>query len=81
MGHRGEVSAVWPRASPVLSEVRGSVALVDEMLCRDCDKVLPHVAPLCDDGQDDGDLMCVVCGAAVTVSGLLVGELRREQAA
>ena len=33
------------------------------MLCKDCDRVLPFAAPLCDDGQDCGDLMCVICGA------------------
>lgn len=43
-----------------------------EMLCRDCDKVVPFDTPRCDDGQDDGDLMCVICGAAVTRIGPLL---------
>jgi hypothetical protein len=44
------------------------------MLCKDCEKVVPFEVPDCDDGQDCGDLMCVICGCAVTLGGLLVGE-------
>lgn len=44
-----------------------------ELLCKECDRLLPFAAPRCDDGQDDGDLMCIVCGTAVTfASGLLI---------
>ncbi len=43
-----------------------------EMLCSDCNRVLPFVTPVCDDGQDDGDLMCVLCGAAVTLGWVRV---------
>jgi hypothetical protein len=46
---------------------------VTEMLCRDCDAIVLFVTPDCDE-QDCGDLMCVLCGAAVTVGGLLVAE-------
>ena len=46
-----------------------------EMLCRDCDEVVLFQTPLCEDGQDDGDLMCVICGAAVTLTGLLLIEV------
>lgn len=48
-----------------------------EMLCTDCEKVVLFEAPLCEDGQDPGDLMCVVCGAAVTFAGLLISDLRQ----
>lgn len=44
-----------------------------EMLCKDCDAIVLFVAPDCDDAPEEcGDLMCVLCGAAVTVGGLLV---------
>ncbi len=44
-----------------------------ELLCKDCDRLLPFTAPVCEDGQDDGELMCVVCGTAVSVAcGLLL---------
>ena len=39
-----------------------------ERLCSDCDRIVAFVVPACDDGQDEGDLMCVVCGAAVTTA-------------
>ncbi|MCW2586130.1 MAG: hypothetical protein JWN55_1646 [Frankiales bacterium] len=54
-----------------------------EMLCGDCDAIVLFVTPECDDGQDCGDLMCVLCGAAVTFGGLLVAEeaVRRSAAA
>ena len=45
-----------------------------ELLCTDCDKVVLFEVPVCDDARD-GDLMCVVCGTAVTVSGLLVADV------
>ena len=43
-----------------------------EMLCSDCEKVVLFEAPEHDAPED---LMCVVCGAAVTVSGLLVADV------
>jgi hypothetical protein len=45
-----------------------------EMLCKDCDEVVLFVAPDCEDGQDDGDLMCVICGAAISLGGSLLSE-------
>ena len=42
-----------------------------EMLCRDCDKVVLFVKPECEDGLGELDLMCVLCGAAITFGGLL----------
>jgi hypothetical protein len=54
-----------------------------ELLCKDCDEVVLFVAPDCEDGQDDGDLMCVICGAAISLGGMLRGErtVRRVSAA
>jgi hypothetical protein len=47
-----------------------------EMLCKDCDKIVLFVTPECDDAPEDcGDLMCVLCGAAVTLGALLISEL------
>ena len=44
-----------------------------EMLCKDCDKIVVFVAPECDDGDADClDLMCVLCGAAITFGGYLL---------
>jgi hypothetical protein len=56
---------------------------VTEMLCKDCDEVVLFVAPDCEDGQDDGDLMCVICGAAISFGGMLLREqaVRRSAAA
>jgi hypothetical protein len=56
---------------------------VTEMLCEDCDEVVLFVAPDCEDGQDDGDLMCVICGAAISLGGVLLSEraVRRVAAA
>jgi hypothetical protein len=54
---------------------------VTEMLCSDCDKVVMFEVPWCDDGQNAGDLMCVICGDAVTLGGLLVQERARESTA
>jgi hypothetical protein len=54
---------------------------VTEMLCKDCDEVVLFVAPQCDDGQDDGDLMCVICGAAISLGGLLLSERAVRHAA
>ncbi len=48
-----------------------------EMLCTDCDQVVAFETPACDDGQDAGDLMCVVCGCAVTLGGLLLDDRTR----
>ena len=45
-----------------------------EMLCKDCDAIVLFVTPECEDGQDCGDLMCVLCGAAISIGGLLVDE-------
>ena len=45
-----------------------------EMLCSDCEALVLFEAP---EGGDDGDLMCVLCGAAVTIGGLLVVEALR----
>ena len=43
-----------------------------ERLCKDCDGLLDHVP----DAEDDWDLdlMCVLCGAALSLGGLLLGE-------
>jgi len=41
-----------------------------EMLCKDCDAVALFVQPVTDDPVDD--LMCVVCGTAITFAGVLV---------
>jgi hypothetical protein len=46
---------------------------VTERLCKDCDGVVTAV-PDVDDGWDL-DLMCVICGAALSLGGLLPGEL------
>ena len=44
-----------------------------EMLCKDCNAIVLFVAPVCEDGHEDcDDLMCVVCGAAISFGGLLV---------
>ena len=51
-----------------------------EMLCRDCDEIVLFVTPWCDE-QDAGDLMCVLCGAAVSVGGFLLSERARTEAA
>ena len=54
-----------------------------ELLCKDCDAIVLFVTPECEDGQDCGDLMCVLCGAAITFAGLLLDERpgRRSSAA
>jgi hypothetical protein len=44
------------------------------MLCKDCDAIVLFETPECDDGQDCGDLMCVMCGAAISIGGLLLDE-------
>ena len=44
-----------------------------ERLCSDCDGLLVE-APEAGD-ESDLDLMCVLCGAALTLGGLLQGEL------
>jgi hypothetical protein len=41
-----------------------------EMLCSDCEKVVPFVQPLTDEAPDD--LMCVLCGTAITFAGFLL---------
>ena len=50
-----------------------------EMLCRDCDKVVQFVPPVCDDGTDEFELMCVVCGTAITFGGMLLTEQPHTQ--
>lgn len=45
-----------------------------EMLCRDCDAMVVFVQPVTEDPVDD--LMCVICGTAVTFAGALVVERR-----
>jgi hypothetical protein len=49
------------------------------MLCKDCDKVVLFVKPECEDGFGELDLMCVLCGAAITFGGLL--ELHADESA
>jgi hypothetical protein len=46
---------------------------VTERLCKDCDGVVTAVPDVVDDW--DLDLMCVICGAALSLGGLLPGEL------
>jgi hypothetical protein len=45
-----------------------------EMLCRDCDAVAMFVQPVTEDPVDD--LMCVICGTAITFAGGLLVERR-----
>jgi hypothetical protein len=54
---------------------------VTERLCSDCEGLLVH-APEVED-EWDLDLMCVLCGAALSLGGLLLGEAdaRDEDAA
>lgn len=78
-------------ASPVLSDPRGTVTHVtdegmsseqvsseqvsSERVCKDCEGVVTHVtAELLGDAWDT-ELMCVLCGAALSLGGLLFGEL------
>jgi hypothetical protein len=46
---------------------------VTERLCKDCDGVVAPVPDVQDDW--DLDLMCVICGAALSLGGLLLGEV------
>jgi len=46
---------------------------VTERVCSDCEGLLVHAPDLGDDS--DIDLMCVLCGAALSLGGLLQGEL------
>jgi hypothetical protein len=57
--------------SPVLSEGHVNVLSMNEieMLCRDCDAVVAFVTPDVEDAPDD--LMCVLCGTAITLGGWL----------
>ena len=41
------------------------------MLCSDCEKVVAFVQPLTDDATDS-DLMCVLCGTAISFAGYLL---------
>lgn len=44
-----------------------------EMLCKECDAIVLFVAPECEDGHEDcADLMCVLCGTAITFGGMLL---------
>lgn len=43
-----------------------------EMLCKDCDAVAMFVQPVNEDPVED--LMCVICGTAVTFAGVLLRE-------
>lgn len=54
---------------------------MNEMLCRECDKVAEFVRPDCGDGFDDFELMCVLCGTAITFGGMLASGDRTVQAA
>jgi len=45
-----------------------------EMLCKDCDAVVMFVQPVTEDPVED--LMCVICGTAITFAGVLVQERR-----
>ncbi|MFN2538695.1 MAG: hypothetical protein ABR549_11205 [Mycobacteriales bacterium] len=45
-----------------------------EMLCKDCDAVAMFVQPDTDDPVDD--LMCIICGTAITFAGVLLPERR-----
>jgi hypothetical protein len=47
---------------------------VTERLCKDCDGLLVE-APDAGLVEGDLDLMCVLCGAALTLGGMLLGEL------
>lgn len=44
------------------------------MLCSDCEKVVLFEAP---EHDSPDDLMCVICGTAVTVAGLVALEVAR----
>ncbi len=50
-----------------------------EMLCVDCDKIVLFEQPDCGDGFGDGDLMCVMCGAAVTFGGMLLTDRSTQE--
>jgi hypothetical protein len=54
---------------------------VTERLCKDCDGLVDQAPDVLDEW--DLDLMCVICGAALSLGGLLVGEAdaREEHAA
>ena len=63
-----------------MSEVSATVVGMDEpieMLCKDCDAVAMFVQPDTDDAVDD--LMCVICGTAITFAGVVL--LRERHAA
>ena len=44
-----------------------------ERVCSDCEGLLTHAPDVSD--AWDLDLMCVLCGAALSLGGLLLGEL------
>lgn len=50
------------------------------MLCKDCDRVALFVRPDSEDGRDDFELMCVLCGTAITFGGMLLPEQDRAVA-
>jgi hypothetical protein len=60
-----------------LSERRATVVGMDEpieLLCRDCGVVALFVQPDTEDPVED--LMCVICGAAITFAGVLAPQRR-----
>ncbi len=52
-----------------------------EMLCVDCDKIVLFEQPDCGDGLGAFDLMCVLCGAAITFGGMLTPASAQESSA
>jgi hypothetical protein len=50
---------------------------VTERLCKDCDGLVSEVPGTFDDG--DLDLMCVICGTALSLGGLLLGEAEARE--
>ncbi len=55
-----------------MSGVSATVVGMDEpveLLCKDCDAVALFVQPVTEDPVDD--LMCVICGTAITFAGML----------
>ncbi|MCU1600391.1 MAG: hypothetical protein JWO22_1100 [Frankiales bacterium] len=60
-----------------MSGVSATVAGMDEpveMLCKDCDAIALFVQPATEDPVED--LMCVVCGTAITFAGVLSPQRR-----
>ena len=53
---------------------------MSERLCSDCAGLLAPVDDALDPDGGEGDLACVVCGAAATLGGLLRGEVAAREA-